>query len=238
MAGHIAYVNEWRRLFAEDNHKDRLVVANSSNLTDHIEDPLPERMRAIYNGGWIEHLSQSEAWGGWDTMMAQYRRGMRDASEPKLVMFHHNISRTRQRYPNLPESGWSDFRWNRYFLASALMDNGYYIHSGPDYSNKVWFDEFDVSLGYSIDPPQYAAWSKGVYRREFEGGLVLVNPKGNGSQTVNVGVGWRRFLGVQDPNHNNGAFAEQITLQAQDGIILLRDGAVPKPVPPAGVSIE
>jgi hypothetical protein len=75
-------------------------------------------------------------------------------------------------------------------------------------------------------------WSQGVYRREFDNGLVLVNPKGNGTRTVNVGSGWKRIKGSQDPTHNTGQSVTSITLEAQDGIILLREGAISRPSPP------
>jgi hypothetical protein len=80
-------------------------------------------------------------------------------------------------------------------------------------------------LGQPKGPPQTNAWSQGVYRREFDKGLVLVNPKGNGTKTVNVGSGWRRIDGSQDRNHNNGQSAASVTLKEQDGIILLRGGS-------------
>jgi hypothetical protein len=61
-----------------------------------------------------------------------------------------------------------------------------------------------------------------VYRREFDKGLVLVNPRGNGTRTVNVGSGWKRIDGSQDRNVNNGQNTSSVTLKEQDGIILLR----------------
>ena len=77
-------------------------------------------------------------------------------------------------------------------------------------------------LDYPRNSPQTSAWSQGVYRREFDKGLVLVNPKGNGTKTVNVGSGWRRIDGSQDRTVNNGQNASSVTLKAEDGIILLR----------------
>ena len=227
MDGHIAFVNELRRL-----HPNRLVIANLSNMTDPAEHPLPARMRGIYDGGMIESLTRSEAWGGWETMMSVYRRGIEYTRGPKIVAFHHDIGITRQRYPNLPESAWSDERWNRYFLASCLMDDGYYMPE-VDASTARWFDEFDIDLGHPIDSPQVLAWSQGVFRREFENGLVLVNPKGNGTRIVNVGEGWKRFLGKEDPMHNDGQIVNSVTLDAQDGIILVRYTSVSRPKPPS-----
>jgi hypothetical protein len=111
------------------------------------------------------------------------------------------------------------------------MDNGYYAVFAPSdlhpeydefYGGKVHAASKLGYLGYPRNPPQTKAWSNGVYRREFDKGLVLVNPKGNGTRTVNVGSSWKRIAGGQDPKHNNGQSTSSVTLREQDGIILLR----------------
>jgi len=90
------------------------------------------------------------------------------------------------------------------------------------------YDEFTAGtgsnkwLGTPIDPPQTAAWSKGVWRRRFTGGVVLCNPPGNGSQTVNPGPGYTRFSGSQAPSINNGAAVTgTVTLADRDGLFLV-----------------
>jgi hypothetical protein len=158
-------------------------------------------------------------------------------------MFHSNIGDWKLKYPSV---NYSNYRWNRYGLTSCLMDNGYYavmIEDGPPELD--WFDEFDGGeldmvgyLGQAMDPPQTSAWSQGVYRREFYNGLVLVNPKGNGARTVNVGEGWKKIVGRQDPKHNDGQSVTSITLDEQDGIILLRENAMARPQPPQLHSVE
>jgi hypothetical protein len=128
-----------------------------------------------------------------------------------------------------------DYRFMRYSLASCLMDDGYYGHSTSDgYTEIAWFDEYDVDLGVAIDQPQTSAWQKGVYRRRFSKGIALVNPEGNGNQTVDVGPGYRRFVGGQDPIHNNGNDAQTLTLKEGDGILLLAEDSVQvsRPKPP------
>jgi hypothetical protein len=127
------------------------------------------------------------------------------------------------------------YQANRYGLTSTLMDNGYYAVMAPG-TTRPEYDEFFGGkvhsasklgyLGYPKNPPQTSPWSQGVYRREFEKGLVLVNPKGNGTRTVSVGSGWRRIDGSQDPQHNNGQSASSVTLKEQDGIILLRASSI------------
>jgi hypothetical protein len=89
-------------------------------------------------------------------------------------------------------------------------------------------------LGYPIAGPlgvrQTAArWKKGaglgVFAREFDNGIVIVNPKGNGVVTVTTSDlpgTWHRLSGAQAPAINSGAPFTGVTLQDRDGIILLR----------------
>jgi hypothetical protein len=164
--------------------------------------------------------------GGWPKMMKSYRRGMNLADNPKIVIFHNKIKDLLDR-----NSDMNVLQANRYGLTSALMDNGYYAVFAPSdlhpeydefYGGKVHAASKLGYLGYPRNPPQTKAWSNGVYRREFDKGLVLVNPKGNGTRTVNVGSSWKRIAGGQDPKHNNGQSTSSVTLREQDGIILLR----------------
>ena len=216
--GHIAYINEWRRL-----EPSFLMTANLSNQIFGWQNnrEQPAALNQANHGGWLEWWGNAETWGGWDMLMNLYRKTVEIVAPPKLAMMDVHLDYIRTHY-----GFGTDERWNRYFLASVLMDDGYYMISADDrYSRVLWFDEFDIQLGYPVDPPQTQSGSNGILRREFEHGLVLVNPKGNGRQTVSVGPGWRRFQGEQDPAHNNGQPASEITLDAQDGIILVREGS-------------
>jgi hypothetical protein len=222
--GHIAVVNEWRKL-----QPSRLVLGQYAALTSGGE-PDPSPMSGVHDGGLIQDITRKDGQGGgWPLMMKQYRRGLSLAGDPKIVIFHNNIRDLLEDNGDM-----NVYQANRYGLASALMDNGYYAVAVPG-QTRPEFDEFfggkDHSasklgfLGYPKNPPQTTPWSQGVYRREFDKGLVLLNPKGNGTKTVNIGSGWRRIDGSQDRNHNNGQTASSVTLKEQDGIILLRAGS-------------
>jgi len=168
------------------------------------------------DGGFLEgHFGISwspETWAGWNVAMTTYHNVMRNTVAPKLTMFN-------------TQGNTSDYKLMRYGLASTLMDNGYYCFTdtAKGYSSVPWFDEFDVDLGTAVDTPQTSAWQKGVYRRLFQKGLALVNPKGNGTKTVYVGPGYKRFLGTQAPAINSGAIVtDSVTLPERDGIILVK----------------
>jgi hypothetical protein len=101
----------------------------------------------------------------------------------------------------------------------------------------VWFDELDQKLGSGQAKPT-AAWQKGVWRRDFDNGIVLVNPKGNGQQTVTLETSYIKIRGSQDPVTNNGQTVTTVTLKDRDGIILLRATPVTRPAAPTEFSIE
>jgi hypothetical protein len=185
------------------------------------------------NGGFIEGLIgfswSPETWGGWTTMMASYRQAMAAVASPQLAMFAQIGSVT-------------DYQSMRYGLASCLMDNAYYtFNSSSNYNDLPWFDEYNASLGQATSSPATSAWQKGVYRRDFANGIALVNPKGNGAQTVTLETTYRRLSGTQAPSVNSGQTTQTVTLQDRDGIILLRMAAqttTSTPAPPANISVQ
>jgi hypothetical protein len=169
----------------------------------------------------IEHAMgkdwSAETWSGWSTVMNWYRHLKANLIAPQVVVFDVYV-------PNV-----ADYQYLRYAFASCLMDDGYFSAS-TDYNQIVWFDEYDLAgtsntkwLGKAIDGPRTSAWQNGVYRRNFEHGTVLVNPKGNGAKTVTIEAGYHRFLGRQAPNVNNGQQAASVTLSDRDGIFLVKN---------------
>ena len=84
-----------------------------------------------------------------------------------------------------------------------------------------WFDEFDFKLGAALTKPPRSAWKEGVWRRDFERGIVLVNPTKQ-SVTVALEPGIRRLPGKQAPTVNTGDPVTAVTLEAKDGIVLQR----------------
>jgi hypothetical protein len=183
------------------------------------------------NGGLIEGIIGAdysvETWSTWPEMMRWYRKTMAAVAEPKLVGFHQIGSAT-------------DYKSLRYGLGSCLLDDGYFAFSekGKGYSGVVWFDEYDAKLGKAVMPPATKEWQKGVYRRDFENGIVLVNPKGNGPVEVTLEEDFRRLSGKQDPAVNNGALTRKVVLQDRDGIILKRVKSVAAPTAPKLVAIH
>ncbi|HUF80710.1 MAG TPA: putative glycoside hydrolase [Burkholderiales bacterium] len=202
-AGHRAH---WRRL--RELRPGLLQIANTDNDLSH---PL---WRDQLAGGFLEALMGEhwsiEARGGWAAMMQRYRAVMRHTQPPKLVGFnvHGNPA---------------DYRFFRYAYASCLLDDGHFSFTDRalGYSSVPWFDEYEHKLGRALSPTPVAAWREGVWRRDFEHGVVLVNP-GSAARTVEVEPGLRRLAGQQDPAVNDGAAVSRLRLPPKDGIVLRR----------------
>lgn len=172
-------------------------------------------LKGTLDGGIMEAIIGAnyspETWGTWAEMMRWYRKTMDAVAEPKLVIFHMQGAAT-------------DYQAVRYGLTSCLMDDAYFAFTdkGKGYRGIAWFDEYDAKLGKATSPPAMKPWQKGVYRRDFEKGIALVNPKGNGPQDMTVESGFRHLDGHQAPDVNDGSDAKTIHLRDRDGIILLR----------------
>lgn len=109
-----------------------------------------------------------------------------------------------------------------------------------------WADEFAVdSLGRSVRDPKFKGWlgrAKGpaqvvawmkvytdtgavmvpaAYRRDFDNGIVLVNPSYL-QQTLMLEDGFVRILGVADPITNSGVRAAAVSIRPNDALFLRR----------------
>lgn len=88
----------------------------------------------------------------------------------------------------------------------------------------VWFDDVHFQQG-----------ATNLYRRDFENGIVLVNPSDQ-SLTVPLGTPFRRLLGTVDPTANDGTTVSQVTVPPSDARFLLRTTVLPQDtIPPAAV---
>src|SRR6185312_147042 len=205
-------------------------------------------LNGAFSGGVLEGIigeSYSiETYAGFNTAMAAYQYVMNTTKAPQLELFNQELLHPdgSDNYDSTP------YHAMRYGLCMALMNNGYYAGEGQ-YSHTAepsqipWFDEYDgggLGAGYLGQPAQgplgavqtHARWNYGpygVWAREFQGGIAILNPKGNGPQTITLqdlgGFRWKHINGSQDPETNNGQnVTGSITLADRDGIILLRRG--------------
>jgi hypothetical protein len=211
-------------------------------------------LSGVMAGGDFEHAIGKtysiEYYGGSLNLQKWYLTAMANFGGAKLLLFSQGnvqangsdpLTFTAAQKPATYSPAWQGAR---YGITAALMNNGYYFADYGSYdaetvANRRWFDEYDnagAGVGYLGQPvagsagnPQTAAWSNGVWMREFQNGVVLWNPKGNGSQTVNVAAlvspaghaGLKHIAGTQDTIVNNGKAVTSVTVQDRDGVILL-----------------
>ena len=202
-AGHLAH---WVRL--RELAPELFLIGNADNDLDNPQ--WRNQLDGAFLEGMMGHRWSIESWGGWESMMSRYRAVMENTRAPKIVGF--NVAGTLD-----------DYRFFRYAYASCLMDDGYFsfTDSSREYSSVPWFDEYDYRLGQALSKPPTAAWRDGVWRRDFEHGIVLVNP-GPMARTIRIEEGFRRLSGDQDARTNDGTPAAQVRLAPRDGLVLRR----------------
>jgi hypothetical protein len=80
-----------------------------------------------------------------------------------------------------------------------------------------------VPIGVSPEDVSQNAGRDHVWRRDYEGGLALVNAT-DLSHTVPLGGTFQRIRGTQAPGVNDGTLVAEVELPPHDGLILLRVG--------------
>jgi Hypothetical glycosyl hydrolase family 15 len=131
------------------------------------------------------------------------------------------------------------FRKARFELVATLLQDGFWAPMGKDYGLLEYYDEMDgagLGRGYLGQPleanPTLATLSErresgtgspadGVYRRDFEHGIVLINTSAQ-SVTIPLERTYTKLKGTQDPLTNDGAQVDSVTIMPQDAIVLLR----------------
>jgi hypothetical protein len=139
----------------------------------------------------------------------------------------------------------ADYQTMRHGLGMTLMDNGYFIagvsptgtYDGVDGTDPAtWpaIDEFwggSLSLGgYLGNPaataqgaPQTAAWSSGVWRRDFDNGIVLVNSSAAASPIVTLdGTFYHLKTRFGSQALNDGSLVTSLSIAGNDSVVLLR----------------
>jgi hypothetical protein len=182
---------------------------------------VPTGYNQLLNGGVMESaIGQSYSYeaSGWSTLMANYKNCIQSMA---------TIQGTGGPYVIFQMDGAAgNWAGARYGLCSCLLDNGYFHYNttGPGGGSNVYMlDEFNFNLGAPIAGPNNATngtyssggltvWQNGVWRRDFSNGIVLVNPRGNGSQTVTLGGTFWHLRGTQDATTNNAAAVTSVTM--------------------------
>jgi len=191
---------------------DDLIVINGSSTKEY---------QPFINGRMFESFPTPwEGDGTWTTVTNQYLDLETRVRKSPLFIVNGNTNNTGDQ---------TNYRAVRFGLASTLLGNGYF---GFDFGTKshaqLWqYDEYGAFLG---DPkgtredvlfPENKYLKKSVWERDFSNGKVLVNATDT-IQTVRLDGEYEKLHGTQDPIVNNGAIISRVTLNAKDGLLLLR----------------
>jgi len=187
---------------------------------------------------------------GWPNLKDNYYQGMDFCLSPKMVGLGCKLPSKdglqtaswpvgAGTTPTTVTSGTAlEYQLMRYGLCTTLLDDGYFAPGVPNYDYSVvrWYDEYgddslvqvNVRRGYLGSPlttrptsPTWAQGTMGVWSRRFTNGIAIVNPRGNGAQTITLPQTYQALTGTQQPTINNGATLSSLTIPDGDGRIFI-----------------
>ena len=193
--------------------KNYIVVGNSRVF---------ESYQPYLNGIMLESFPAPwEADGTWTGSMKSYTN-TKYFFEPKVGILNANTNNT-----------WAmdNYRKLRFDLGSALLGNGNFSfdYGVNDHSQIWWYDEYEVALGKAVGAPinildkNNTTFKKGLWRRDFENGIVVVNSTDQNQNYVFTSEVFNKINGQQDRSINNGAKINMVSIMGQDAVILLGD---------------
>jgi hypothetical protein len=184
-----------------------IIVNNTSNLYNK-----------NLNGRMLEMFPNNNE-GGWANSMKNYlNSGLGYTPEYFIINGGTKNTGNNTNYANL-----------RFSLISTLMGNGYFSFDFGDqnHGNLWWYDEYDVYLGKPVSDNKNLTKifsneiQPGLWQREFQNGIILVNSTDTVQQTQ-LNNELEKIKGTQDKITNNGAIVKNVKINPQDGLILLR----------------
>ena len=198
------------------------------------------------NGIMIEQFLEGRKWNqkrfGWGAIMKTYAHYQNNAVQPRLsiVMMNqddlNNFDAVRFGLAStLMFDGYFSFsnRKGAYRVSRWFDEYSVNLQTGKAERHLDWKGYLGRPLGLAFNPNKpsetlQAALSKNnrdaekkVWRRDFQNGIVLVNP-GKLTQDLDLKGEFRKISGTVDPNFNDGRAVKRIGLSGGKGIILLK----------------
>jgi len=210
--GYVSYIRQLQAALGSGKY----VAGNTADWDQSGVAVITEYMGVLAGGVMESMIGQSYSYEAtsWAAMMAAYTKISQAMAAPNYNIFAQDGSPT-------------DYQGFRYGFTSCLMGDGYFFYDNS-YDDYLTFDEYNANLGAPLGAalvfPGAAPWQNGVYRRDFQNGIALVNPKGNGTRTVTLETTYKHFSGSQAAAVNNGQSVTTVTLNDRDGVILMRVG--------------
>ncbi len=146
------------------------------------------------------------------SIMVRKLQTVRDQSKERAALLNANTANSGNA---------ADYRAMRYGLATAFAYDSFYSFDNGDqtHAERWWYDEYKTFLGAPRGAVQ--ALSSGLVRRDFDQGIVLVNPTTTAKQLRFV-EDFEKVMGDQDRGTNDGSITSHVTVPASDGLVLLR----------------
>ncbi|MFA5247816.1 MAG: putative glycoside hydrolase [Patescibacteria group bacterium] len=184
-----------------------LVLANANCI--------PSSYTQSLNGFMTESFSAS----AWTNSMKAYV-DTNNLRQPEVMVINANMN-----------NGWdsTNYRRLRFSFGSALLGGGYFSfdYGTENHGQTWWYDEYDTVLGKAVSAPvnildkNNKDWKKGVWRRDFENGIVVVNSTDQNQNYVFSNEAFSKISGSQDRVINNGSRVNMVSVMGQDAIVLL-----------------
>ena len=193
------------------------------------------------SAGMIEGINQSGSSGlEGDTAgaLAFYDGWMSAGQSPKTFIMNASPAVSSL------SAGQTDYQAMRFLLTLTLTSDGYFSFDEKNidqgHQTTWWYDEYDDAgqgTGYLGQPLGLATQPiSGVYARLFVNGMSLCNTTAS-AQTVSLGATYQKIKGTQDPMVNDGSLVTSVTLQPDDGIILLNASGTVTPTVTATATV-
>jgi putative glycosyl hydrolase-like family 15 (GHL15) protein/VCBS repeat protein len=201
------------RLTREGNENSIIVGNSASDLDFH--EYLNGRMFENFPTPW-------ELDGEWDSVSDLYLNKFPERSlDPHLYVINSNTENTGVM---------DNYRKMRFGLTTTLLGEGYYSFDFGDQSHTQtwWYDEYESFLGdsqseaYNLLDQNDHTIKPGLWRRDFESGIVVVNSTNQEQTHVFFGESFEKINGNQDRRINNGSKINWLRIAPKDGIVLLK----------------
>ncbi|KKU14155.1 MAG: hypothetical protein UX20_C0005G0003 [Candidatus Magasanikbacteria bacterium GW2011_GWC2_45_8] len=170
-----------------------------------------------FNGMMFENFPLAR---GWSATMKQYTDFTDKSRAPSFAVINANTNNTGDQ---------NQLQAMRFGLASTLLGDGYYAFDFGDqnHGQTWWYDEYEALLGEPTSAPYVQKngssnfVTKGIWRRDYTHGLVLVNTADT-AETLDLNADFEKIKGMQDIGVNDGQIVNAVSIPPHDGLILLR----------------
>ncbi|MFA5644354.1 MAG: putative glycoside hydrolase [Patescibacteria group bacterium] len=220
--GEVESISETNNKWSEGNkkmlRKTRELLGNNYIILGN--GKVYDGYQGLLNGVMFEGFpSDWESSGDWGGIISTYSR-IRNSNNSPNVSIINSYNSNRQNYQKM-----------RFGLASTLLENHGYFSFDFDVSDHGqiwWYDEYDVSLGkaqsgaYNLLDRNNYNYKSGLWRRDFERGIVIVNSTNKEQLYIFNKEEFEKINGTQDRSVNNGSIINYIKIKPNDGIILFK----------------